>query len=801
MNTNEKKQAERLYERLRETAPVSNETGEVEAQARLAETLRRTMLSARPRPSYPQELEKTLVSMAAQRQSPHSRLTPLLRSVLLAGLAVGLLSGLAWSIRSLLPHSPASAPAPEVTSTPEKRSAAEEAPAATSPLPTEEPVLPTPTPQTYHLAMLPGISILLATEIPESPTQAIVYEQLNEEALTIENAKAMARQLGVQGEIYLSASESPQQRVYTVRDGQQWINFMNSPYRFYFSNAGANAHDSFQTELTQEAQIAIAQQFLEQAGLLDFSYQIEMNPERPLDVLFMPTIDQAPVLLGNLNHPYVIVSVAPDGTVSGVDYNRIQRQSLGSFPIRSAQAAWDELLTRAAELGVEQADGFPAQTGKDPLEWWNRLPTQGEPTTIYGYLVIYQPAESGVEPLYTLGDYTLGGSLSGMAEVNRPGAFYQVMGTLRENQRFEVEAWQLSPFQDENLVGQVKKEDGKAYLITENEQLLLPDLPDGVAEAVEVRVRGIRLDQPEASFQWTYLETGGAFHGGGGGGGGTSFAALALDGSGGIAQGASATPMPGLPNGTLIEAARGTLSVEIIRYPDASEEKIVSLYLGEQNMYPGIVQLRLEGAGLEGIDAYATFPVRVWGNVTGQLPTGDVRVDVNRYEPVYPGLEIEAWLGTWSETTLEDTQVILFTGDQGQQFVLKSSIEWDPDSFVGAPGDRAILEGVLYPGETFAGYPVVEERSAALAAGITDLTDYTLTSTQVWVNDQPVQASGSVILEKIELAYRANDLRFGPYDPSNGPLYIQPVWRFYGHYTDGREFEIQVQALRDEYLK
>ncbi len=38
-------------------------------------------------------------------------------------------------------------------------------------------------------------------------------------------------------------------------------------------------------------------------------------------------------------------------------------------------------------------------------------------------------------------------------------------------------------------------------------------------------------------------------------------------------------------------------------------------------------------------------------------------------------------------------------------------------------------------------------------------------------------------------------------DPAQAPwLYVQPIWRFTGTFEDGRPFEVQVQALQDEYL-
>jgi len=36
-------------------------------------------------------------------------------------------------------------------------------------------------------------------------------------------------------------------------------------------------------------------------------------------------------------------------------------------------------------------------------------------------------------------------------------------------------------------------------------------------------------------------------------------------------------------------------------------------------------------------------------------------IEVDRFEEVYPGLRIQAWLGTWKPVTLEGKQVLLFT--------------------------------------------------------------------------------------------------------------------------------------------
>lgn len=68
------------------------------------------------------------------------------------------------------------------------------------------------------------------------------------------------------------------------------------------------------------------------------------------------------------------------------------------------------------------------------------------------------------------------------------------------------------------------------------------------------------------------------------------------------------------------------------------------------------------------------------------------------------------------------------------------------------------------------------------------------------VEYDPAFTPPTATIEIVDLAYH---VRYPPYslaDPSAGIQYIQPVWRFYGHYSNGDEFEILVQALKEEYL-
>ena len=79
----------------------------------------------------------------------------------------------------------------------------------------------------------------------------------------------------------------------------------------------------------------------------------------------------------------------------------------------------------------------------------------------------------------------------------------------------------------------------------------------------------------------------------------------------------------------------------------------------------------------------------------------------------------------------------------------------------------------------------------------------TITADQPNVIDETVAPESNVYpeatIERVELVYYISDPRYLP-DPEAAEQYIQPAWRFYGHYSNGNEFEILIQALKQEYL-
>jgi hypothetical protein len=210
------------------------------------------------------------------------------------------------------------------------------------------------------------------------------------------------------------------------------------------------------------------------------------------------------------------------------------------------------------------------------------------------------------------------------------------------------------------------------------------------------------------------------------------------------------------------------------------------------------------------------LPVRIWGSVSGTGSDGWPEIQVERFEEVYPGLRFQAWAGTWEPTTLEGKEVLLFTTLDGEQFVLSSSIDYGTSAATGLQGERVIIEGLAFPEKAFGGYPVITEHaSTVMTDELADLSGYEIISNRPGIFDetfseaaQSAALQGLARVEKVELVYATASLAncrgmgLTESDPVLAPwLIVQPVWRFTGSFEDGRTFEIQVQALVEDYLR
>jgi hypothetical protein len=307
--------------------------------------------------------------------------------------------------------------------------------------------------------------------------------------------------------------------------------------------------------------------------------------------------------------------------------------------------------------------------------------------------------------------------------------------------------------------------------------------------------------------------------GGGGGGGGNDFGGgtfrsvilQQVDGQGTPTAAPQASPYQ---IGQAVEGATG--SVHVRQYLSTQGETRFDYYFsGDPVGSVSSWAAHLTGDGAQELRGLNSLPVRVWGTVSGLNEDGWPEIEVERFEEVYPGLRIQAWLGTWEPATLEGKEVLLFTTREGEQFVLSSSIDFGISTAVGLDGDQVVIEGLATPGNTFGGYPVITEFSSSMGKDLTDLSGYEITSNRPELIDEhylestqaeDLQGTGKV--EKVELVYTTASLMgcrgmgFTESDLQAAPwTIVQPVWRFTGTFENGRPFEIQIQALAEEYLR
>jgi hypothetical protein len=207
------------------------------------------------------------------------------------------------------------------------------------------------------------------------------------------------------------------------------------------------------------------------------------------------------------------------------------------------------------------------------------------------------------------------------------------------------------------------------------------------------------------------------------------------------------------------------------------------------------------------------------GNLTGlthlALPafieaTGQIE-DVNGVKT----FNIESWHiqdhANWEVGDIrQEGDQIIFTTSQQARLIL-------PDAPAGLPlpFENAFLRGVIH-GDVYEWKYIDNHLQANAGNGgggfVSDFHKLLLSGTPVpWNTPVPNQgntaegqtnyAGQTGIIEEAELAYYLRNPRaVAPEWATTEPMYIQPVWRFYGHFSGGDEFEILVQALQDEFL-
>lgn len=747
---------------------------------------------------------------------------------------------LVWSIQNVLPQPPTgaistpTADAPVLDPTLEIIDTLTKEPAVT---PTATPVQTST--QRVISRVFPNLQIQADRMIlPEESAQVPLFVQSNPETASPDLLRQTAIDFGLQAPIFQQAGEGSEP-VYLVSDGHQMMTFAyNTAQVFDYWRDYAAALVNTGEHIPFEEAAPIAEAYLQSLGLLDFEYRIESIMGEPGWVRFVQILEGRPVIYGIGYSPSVVeldVRVGPEGEIQQVRYYEHDFQPLGDYPIVSAQQAWQAVLSGAASDRMRYALTDPNEPAS-PKGWARPYPV-GERVDLYGYPYVLEPVEQADTPLAFLSNMPVVGDLAaGFASQVTPYEFLHAWGIIQADEQglpsFNLAGWEVSLLENLHVPGEIERQEDQVWLSSERGRLALPGAPEELKNGDLVIVSGV-LPEPE-TFDWALIQSmaplspsygqydtcGGG--GGGGSGGGSSSNDIPWSFGGGSFRLVDLTQTSGKPPATplaisgpyqigdVVEGVSGTINAIIHRFADGSERLEVDLLFEEDGKF---WRARLDSPGEETFNDYQSLPLRIWGNVTAFSDDGQPIIRVERFEEVYPGLRIEAWMGAWELITLDGREVLLFTSDQGQAYVLSHSIEWGLGAAVGIEGDRVVVEGIAVPDNTFGGYPIIDELGIGMVGNLENLDNYEISSSQPGVRDDAMTEAnwaaaleGQAELEQVELVYAAASLqRCGDMEmafESTPPwLYVQPVWRFILRMEDGRQLEIQIQALAEEYLQ
>ncbi len=748
---------------------------------------------------FQSELERRILAAHPPRPAGSASFMKRLAPALAWGIALVLLAlALDWAIRSLVP-----APIPAE----ENRSAPTSQPGTTPVDSGVRSVAATPAANETRYDWR-GTTLILSQPLPDSAAEAGVFELQPGQPDSPEQALALAARFGIHGQAYQAPATQPGGPNYVVTDGRQWISvYSDLSFTYYADYQKYQALTDHKID-TQAATAAI-DRFLKSRGF-DFDYRIDATDMWGNYFVTPLTPDVFAVHHEDLHPAGLQITLDEAGEVAAVSANLVAyRQTRSGFGLRTAQEAFEMILNPDTPAGL--IESFYSPSG--PSRIWQRSYPLEQAVTIHGYVQSLPSLQAGQPPLIHIDPYLTGGNVDGL-EAIPANSFVEASGRFVVDngiEKFQVESWKISAAAQDGFIGTLERDGARVTLSAQEGAYLLNDVPPDLPLPLEnAFVLGVRAGDV---FDWTSIDDRGRFAGGGGGGGGgAGFYKLNLSGTP-VPLPPIPTPGPTIlppdqrPTGGRIDGLRGILTISIF---ESSRQVQYNLVVRNgDGEYPYLI---LEG-DLAALQANANRPVDIWGSVVRFDQNASPVVKVDRYEVPFPGLKFQVLKGTQKNVELEGRPATLFTAQDGRTFV-QLLPDGSPDVFqslIGREGDSILLAGLLIPGETDAGYPAMRVSSGQMAVNPktgeeTDVSQMTAQFDQPSIVPEPQSPPGdqpappTATVEKIELVYYLREARTSLPEQDGSPATIQPAWRFYGHYSSGEEFEILVQALKDEYL-
>ncbi|MCA9970941.1 MAG: hypothetical protein KC425_12035 [Anaerolineales bacterium] len=362
---------------------------------------------------------------------------------------------------------------------------------------------------------------VLNATLPTEPTKATVYQQPGNGFYTLEDAQRLAQAFGFSGTLYTEVypiHEGPDGElwtpptVYLAFDGLRTLSVSDS--HFYYYDQGANPNYEI-APLPLEQATPIVEAFLRERGLLDFEF--EMRSPYGMDVQVHRVLDGRVV-----NTPEYFVSVTQDGVVFSLSSTPMpQLTAAGTYPLRSAEAAWQLLLDEGINYDTTLFITYPQnpeQLQPQPVEdvpadqqyrYWERPYADGDSINLYAYPIVYMPLDETAVPRIQVDRYQLTGPAEEMRAIAEyPGQQVRITGIIRgaadaTNRTLELVSWEPQENNEYQYMPGVIRRDGDQVLFDaeQGETFLIPNAPADLADGEKVYVNGWSIEPGEGEYR------------------------------------------------------------------------------------------------------------------------------------------------------------------------------------------------------------------------------------------------------------------------------------------------------------
>lgn len=700
-----------------------------------------------------------------------------------------------------------------------------------------------------------GGKLFLAALLPDSPAAANVYDFVSDPPATLEEARALAEQFGLQGEIYTTAFPGlPDQTVYVASDGKRMLTVYTVNYFTYLPDTRLlyRVNGNLPVENTE----AVIAEFLGANGF-DFPYVIGESAMPGMYEVYETAPDGLPI---RFDSPSMRFYFGGDGQVVSLDatLKHYDSSPVGEYGIISAQDALDALLDESGNSASLLEMGY--STGYEAPQQWYREYPDNQTVTISGSVSSYAAAIPGGSSLYLLDGIPLGGNTDGLKSMN-DYAFAQATGKFvveGDIRMFIVESLNMD-VEPVYASGSLRSEDGAIILTSDLDgtEYILADAPADLPLNTKIGVSylGVNGVVVDGVMDWTNIQFSEDANSMGGGGAGfrklnlsgepipfptpipaneqytpaelASFVKYTVQGGdrlAGIAEKFGVTveelmsvnfitdpsvvsvgwvlTIPGVPAPTRLENARGVVQINLFILPDDSQHADYWFTTEDGQWY-----YSLEGENLEPLQQFVNRPVAITGNVRfGEQ--GETYLEVESFEPLYPDLQFQILKGTQEASQVNGNPVVLFTSE-GTTYVqlISTGVFPDQNSYYDT---EVLIEALIVPGETYAGYPTIRVFNTTPAVNPINgkPSDLPIMADKLQPIPDPFggepYSQPDLVIERIELAYyapSANMLYASPSGEFTPDLYVQPVWHFHGRYANGSNIvDFYIQALDREFL-